>query len=78
MMALKTGSLAPGTLAPGTLAPREKLLQSGVTSLTDTELLAILLRTGAGSTSVLHLASDLLAHFGGLRGLLRADTAELE
>jgi len=77
-MALKTGSLAPGTLAPGTLAPREKLLQSGVTSLTDTELLAILLRTGAGSTSVLHLASDLLAHFGGLRGLLRADTAELE
>ena len=27
---------------------------------------------------MLHLASDLLAHFGGLRGLLRADTAELE
>ena len=27
---------------------------------------------------MLHLASDLLAHFGGLRGLLAADTAELE
>lgn len=65
-------------LPPGSMAPREKLVQSGVTSLTDTELLAILLRTGAGTTSVLHLASDLLTHFGGLRGLLRADAAQLQ
>jgi len=60
------------------LAPREKLVQCGVAALTDQELLAVLLRTGSGSTSVAQLAGFLLAHYGGLRGLLRADPCALQ
>ena len=41
--------------------PREKLIQRGAASLSDTELLAILLRTGTSSVSVLHLAEEVLA-----------------
>ena len=58
--------------------PREKMAQFGVASLGDHELLALLLRTGSGSLSVLQLARRLLGHFGGLRGLLRADPRELQ
>jgi DNA repair protein RadC len=61
-----------------TLAPREKMARCGVTALGDAELLAILLRTGAGSLPVLDLAGQLLACFGGLRGLLRAEPSALE
>ena len=41
--------------------PREKLLKHGASALNDTELLAILLRTGTSSVSVLHLAEEVLA-----------------
>lgn len=54
------------------------MFQRGVTSLSDRELLAIFLRTGAGSLPVLEMAGDLLRHFGGLRGLLRADQNTLQ
>jgi DNA repair protein RadC len=40
--------------------PREKLLSKGVESLTDTELLAILLRTGIKDHSVIQIARDLI------------------
>ena len=40
--------------------PREKLLNKGVENLTDTELLAILLRTGIKDHSVIEIARDLL------------------
>ncbi len=53
--------------------PRDKLLHSGPTSLSDSELLAIFLRTGCAGKSAVDLARDLLAHFGGLRPLLEAD-----
>lgn len=43
--------------------PREKLIQQGAASLSDTELLAILLRTGTSSVSVLHLAEEVLAKY---------------
>ena len=43
--------------------PREKLIQRGAASLSDTELLAILLRTGTPSVSVLHLAEEVLAKY---------------
>ena len=58
--------------------PREKLAQAGAVSLDNVELLAVLLGTGAGRLSVLELADRLLRHFGGLRGLLQADSDELE
>ena len=65
-------------VAAGSLAPREKMLQMGINSLSDGELLAILLRTGVDSVPVLELAGQLLGRFGGLRGLLSADQNALQ
>jgi len=52
--------------------PRERLLKQGVIALSDAELFAIFLRTGVAGRSAVDLARDLLAHFGGVRGLLNA------
>lgn len=57
--------------------PRERLLQSGPQSLSDTELLAIVLRTGTRQHSVIALAQRMLDDLGGLRGLLATDTQAL-
>ncbi|HSW12186.1 MAG TPA: DNA repair protein RadC [Solimonas sp.] len=56
--------------------PREKALLRGAGALSDAELLAIFLRTGIRGRSAVDLARDLLARFGGLRGLLRAPQVE--
>ncbi|MEX2366272.1 MAG: DNA repair protein RadC [Pseudohongiellaceae bacterium] len=53
--------------------PREKLLKNGSRSLSDAELLAIFLRTGIRGMSALDIARQLLAVFGGIRGILEAD-----
>jgi DNA repair protein RadC len=53
--------------------PREKLLNKGAEALSDAELLAIFLRTGAPGISAVDLARGLLKQFGGLRSLLNAD-----
>jgi len=53
--------------------PREKLLERGPDSLSDSELLAIFLRTGIPGKSAVDLARELLAGFGGLAGLMGAD-----
>jgi len=53
--------------------PREKLLEYGADTLSDTELLAILLRTGTKDKSALELADELMTKFGGLRGLCGRD-----
>jgi DNA repair protein RadC len=52
--------------------PREKMLELGPGSLSEAELLAVLLGTGHRGTSALDLARSLLAAFGSLRGLLSA------
>lgn len=57
--------------------PREKLVAMGARSLNDSELLAILLRTGNRNESAVALAQKLLATFGGIPGLSRALVAEL-
>ncbi len=57
--------------------PRERLRDSGASSLSNAELLAIILRTGSAGASALDLASLLLAKFGGLGGVARAGWAEL-
>jgi DNA repair protein RadC len=62
---------------PPDARPREKLLARGPAGLADAELLALLLRTGFKGVSVLQLAQQLLDHFGGLAGLLRAGVADL-
>jgi DNA repair protein RadC len=53
--------------------PREKLLLQGAETLSDAELLAILLRTGMPGRSAVQLARDLLTHFQSLRKLIAAD-----
>jgi len=60
------------------LTPREKLAISGIRALSDAELLAILLRTGAARVPAVELAGTLLQGFGGLRGLLQTDRNTLE
>jgi len=49
--------------------PREKLTLRGVQSLTDTELIAILLRTGTKGKSVIQVAQELIQKSGGLNNL---------
>ncbi len=57
--------------------PRERLLAAGAGALTDAELVAILLRTGARGEPVTMLAEDLLATHGGLRGLMATPAERL-
>jgi DNA repair protein RadC len=57
--------------------PREKLAARGAWSLSDSELLAILLRVGSRKETVVALAQRLLAHFGGLSALSAARIPEL-
>ena len=52
--------------------PREKAKKYGISSLSEAELLAILLRTGAKNISVLDLARTLLLEYQDLEGLLHA------
>jgi DNA repair protein RadC len=68
---------------PADARPREKLLARGPAALSDTELLALLLRTGTAGRGVLQLAQDLLAPtrdggFGGIAGLLNARPDDLK
>lgn len=56
---------------------RERLASLGASALSDSELLAVLLRTGAAGRSALALARALLHRFGSLRGLLVAVPSEL-
>ena len=59
------------------LPPREKLQQLGAVSLSDAELLAIFLRTGASGMSVLLLARQMLDEFGSLYRIMTASRQEL-
>jgi DNA repair protein RadC len=51
--------------------PREKLVKYGAGSLSDAELLAILLRTGSRQMNVIQTSHALIDHFGGLRNLAK-------
>lgn len=51
--------------------PREKLLKKGAGALSNSELLAILLRTGTRGTSALDLARKVLKKFGTFRNIKR-------
>jgi DNA repair protein RadC len=57
--------------------PRERLQHFGPQALSLAELLAIILRTGTHGDNALELANKLLARYGGLPGLVRADFREL-
>jgi len=54
--------------------PRERLIDRGAQALSDAELLAVVLGTGAGGANALDIARELLGLFSGsLRRLLTAD-----
>ena len=61
---------------PSSEQPREKLIRHGVESLSDTELLALLLRTGYKGVSVVELARQLLREYGGIQPLLQLPYAK--
>lgn len=57
--------------------PREKLAKSGVAGLSNSELIAILLRTGTSGANALDVARTLLERFCSLNGIARASIKEL-
>ena len=57
--------------------PRERLIQQGAQSLSNQELIAILLRTGTKEESVLHLANRVLTYFEQLHELKHATIEEI-
>ena len=63
---------------PVDMRPREKLIARGASALCDAELLALLLRTGLPGKNVLQFAREVLEHFDGIAGLLRASVDDLK
>ncbi len=58
--------------------PREKLLKYGADKLSDTELLAILLRTGTKGKSAIEMAEEILRSASGtFKGLAGKDIDEI-
>ena len=56
--------------------PREKLLKKGAGVLSNSELLAILLRTGPHGTSAIDLARNVLKKFGTFRSMAHTDARD--
>lgn len=56
--------------------PREKLLKKGARALTNSELLAILLRTGIKGSSAIDLARKVMKKFGTFRNMLHVDVRD--
>ena len=56
--------------------PREKLLKKGAGTLSNSELLAILLRTGVKGNSAIDLARQILDKFGTFRNMIHTDMRE--
>jgi DNA repair protein RadC len=57
--------------------PRERLQQKGPESLSNSDLIAIILRTGTQRDNAIELASKLLIKYSGLSGLMSASFHEL-
>jgi len=62
---------------PETERPREKLFHSGPESLSDGELLAVLIRIGKKGQSAEDLGRQILTQFNGISGIERAHVEEL-
>ena len=58
--------------------PHQRLFTCGPDSLSDAELLAIVLRVGVKGMSVMDLSRFLLKKFQGFRGLFKASVQELQ
>lgn len=57
--------------------PREKLSIRGASALSDSELIAILLRTGVQGANAIEVARQLLVRYGSLSNLARCSVAEI-
>ena len=57
--------------------PRERLARLGAAALSDTELIAILLRTGMKGANAVELGRQLIQRFGTLTELSRANVADI-
>jgi DNA repair protein RadC len=57
--------------------PRERLRHYGPQALATAELIAIILRTGTTRDNAVEMSAKLLAKYGGLSGLIRAEFGEL-
>jgi DNA repair protein RadC len=62
---------------PKSERPRERLLRDGAESLSNQELIALLLGAGTKTESVLDLAGRVIQHFDGLKLLKEATAVEL-
>ncbi|MCL6478526.1 MAG: DNA repair protein RadC [Peptococcaceae bacterium] len=62
---------------PADQRPRERLIREGPRVLSDSELMAILLRTGSADKTAVDLATEVLIRFSGLKNLVQAGTEEL-
>lgn len=58
--------------------PREKALRYGISSLSDSELLALLLNSGYKGNNILEISTSLLTKYGGIVGLLNIPITELK
>ncbi len=75
---MKQGTLSGGIHQwPESERPRERLLKDGPESLSDAQLMAILLRVGRPDSSAMHVAMELLQQLGGLQGLANRGIEEL-
>jgi DNA repair protein RadC len=71
-----TAHSAP-TMPDDQLRPREKLLARGAAALSNTELLAILLRTGSAQMNIMQFSQYVLDQAGGPRNLLLSNYESL-
>jgi len=56
--------------------PREKLIKKGAKALSNSELLAILLRTGTNGSSAIDLARKVMRKFGTFRNMVHTDARD--
>jgi DNA repair protein RadC len=66
------------TAIPSYQHPGGLLIAQGAAALSNTDLLATILRTGGAHESAVELAARILEHFGGLHGLAQAHPADLQ
>ena len=63
---------------PLLMRPREKAKTFGITSLSDQELLALLIRTGTRKLSAIQVAQEVLLKTNGIQGLASVKKSELK
>ncbi len=59
------------------LRPREKTINNGIESLSDSELLALIIKNGTKGISAVQLANNILNQTGGINGLMKLSIQQL-